>query len=139
MSTSSSSISTQQESISKWNDNSQVKDIVDSTTWPKEAKERAKPLLESNYVYTLKDWMKVTPEQKKEYPIGLVNLLDEDQKRIHLLNQIGITDEHAKKLNRYKFDDILALSKEDLKSIFDVESGILYANRLEDIKKTEAR
>jgi len=60
-----------------WNEDSLLKDIVEATKWPDEDKDDAKKLIKKNLIGTLKDWMRLTPQQKEKYPDGLVNLLDE--------------------------------------------------------------
>jgi len=59
---------------------------------------------------------------------------DEPRKK-DLLAEMQITDQHAKELEGYSFEEILALTMEQLIAIFGAAKGILYSNRLEKIRK----
>jgi len=75
------SSSIQDNSTNQWKDDSSLKDImtVDPYYRRKETEsllETHNKLLEGNGLFSLNDWKAVTAEQKKIFPIGLVNLLD---------------------------------------------------------------
>jgi len=59
---------------------------------------------------------------------------DEPRKK-DLLTEMQITDQHAKELEGYSSEKILALTKEDLIAIFGAAKGILYSMNLEKIRK----
>jgi len=50
--------------------------------------------------------------------IGEGSSSGDEQRKIYLLRQMQITDKPAKELERYSFDEILVLTKEEFIAIF---------------------
>jgi len=61
-----------------------------------------------------------------------------EQRKVNLLKEfLEITkfEEHSRKLNFFRYDDILLLNKPQLKGFFGEGFGVLYASRLEKIRE----
>jgi len=95
-----------------WNENSLLKDIVTQVYTADKMESFITThveLLDINGLMLLKDWMGVTPEQKKDYPDGLVSLLD---KAAGLHESTSTLAERRFKRKKLSSDDILRLVSE---------------------------
>jgi len=67
---------------------------------------------------------------------GEVSSSGDEQGKIDLLTQMQITDQDAKDLEKYSFEQILGLTREELVIIFGGAKGIFYSMKLENVRRS---
>jgi hypothetical protein len=67
---------------SKYSQESLLSDIIDDSKFNYEQKNKAKTLLEENFLSTLEDWSNLSKEMKSKYGDGIIILLDNSLKDI---------------------------------------------------------